>query len=352
MLMFHSEMRVSSRPEPNRRWLWIVGSSSIGIAAVVWVLRQAGFEATQHVIARALPFLPWVVALEACRIGTEVLASRDLFGLLQSRVPTGALVKAQLAGYAIGNVLPVGRTASEAAKAGLLRSHASLPKTAAVAAIAQALHLIASAVILAPAIFAARAMASSFSLSITILGQCLLLGGIGGALLAVAYFLPLGGGSLFRRLPKVAAALEQFRGAVRQLPRFPLSALAWLVLNRALQVAIIAILLRAVGAPVSLAGAFVAQAVLLIGASAGDFIPGQIGALEGAFAFFAAAIGTTQPNGIAVALLFHLVTSLWVLGGFVALGLGRVKAPALGGTPLLQTPFTARLEGTSAFRAS
>ena len=36
--------------------------------------------------------------------------------------------------------------------------------------------------------------------------------------------------------------------------------------------------------------------VLLIGASAGDFIPGQIGALEGAFSFFAAAIGTTPPN--------------------------------------------------------
>jgi uncharacterized membrane protein YbhN (UPF0104 family) len=338
-------MRPSSRPERNRRWLWIVATSSAGLLAVFWVVRQAGFDATQAVIARALPFLPCIIALEGCRIATEVLASRDLFGLLRARIPTGALVKAQLAGYAIGNILPVGRTASEAAKAGMLKSHATLPKTAAVATIAQALHLIASAVILAPAVFAARSTASSFALSLTILGQCVLLGGIGATLLAVAYFAPFGG-SMFRRLPKVAAALEQFRSAMRQLPRFPVGALAWLVLNRALQVAIIAVLLRAVGAPASFAGALVAQAVLIIGASAGDFIPGQIGALEGAFAFFAGSIGTTQPNGIAVALLFHLVTSLWVLAGFVALGLGRTKEPAA------QAPFAPRLEGTSAFRAS
>jgi uncharacterized membrane protein YbhN (UPF0104 family) len=351
MLMFHSEMRPSPNPHRSRRWLWIAASSSVGFFAVFWVVRQAGFDATRMVVARALPFLPWVIALEACRIATEVLVARDLFGLLRSPVPAGALVRAQLAGYSICNLLPVGRTASEAAKAGLLKSHASLPKTAAVATVAQALHLIASAIILVPAAIAARSSAASFGLSLTIVGQCLLLGGIGATLLLVAYFAPFAG-SGFRRLPKVAAALEQFRSAMRQLPRFPTSALAWLVVNRALQVAIIAILMRAVGAPSSLAGALVGQAVLLIGASAGDFIPGQIGALEGAFAFFAGAIGTTPPNGIAVALLIHLVTSLWVLAGFVALGLGRTKRPVLAHPPLLQAPFTTRLSGTSAFRAS
>jgi uncharacterized membrane protein YbhN (UPF0104 family) len=351
MLMFHSEMRPSTRPERNRRWLWIAASSTVGLLAVFWIVRQAGFDATRAILARALPLLPWVLALEACRIATEVLAARDLFALLRGQVPTGALVKAQLAGYAICNVFPIGRTASEAATAGLLKSHASLPKTAAVAAIAQALHLIASAVILVPAVVAARSTASSFGLSLTILGQCVLLGAVGATLLLVAYFAPFGS-SAFRRLPKVGAALEQFSTAMRQLPRFPISALAWLVVNRALQVAIIAILLRAVGASGSLAGALVAEAVLLIGASAGDFIPGQIGALEGAFAFFAAAIGTTPQTGVAVALLIHLVQAAWVVAGFVALGFGRAKRPAIAAPPLLQTPFTARLEGTRAFRAS
>ncbi len=349
--MFHSEMRPSPNPPRNRRWLWIAASSSIGLSAVFWVIQKAGFDATRAVVARALPLLPWVIALEACRIATEVLAARDLFGLLRSPVPAGALVRAQLAGYAVCNLLPVGRTASEAAKAGFLKSHASLPKTAAVATVAQALHLIASAVILVPAVAAARSTAASFGLSLTILGQCLLLGGIGATLLLVAYFAPFAG-SAFRRLPKIAAALEQFRSAMRLLPRFPFSALGWLVVNRALQVAIIAILLKAVGAPSSLASALVAEAVLLIGASAGDFIPGQIGALEGALAFFAPAIGTTSPNGLAVALLIHLVTSLWVLAGFVALGLGRPRRAQLARPPLLQAPFATRLGGTSVFRAS
>jgi uncharacterized membrane protein YbhN (UPF0104 family) len=295
--------------------------------------------------------LPWVLALEAARIATEVLASRELLGLLRAEVPTGALVRAQLAGYALGNVLPVGRTASEAAKAGMLKVHAPLPKTAAAAAIAQALHLVASAIILVPAVFAARSMAASFGLSLTILGQCVVLGAVGATLLVVAYFVPFGSAA-FRRLPKVGAALEQFGSAMRQLPRFPFSALAWLVVNRALQVAIIAVLLRAVGASTSLAGVLVAEAVLLIGASAGDIIPGQIGALEGAFAFFAASIGTTPESGLAVALLIHLVQAAWVLAGFVALGFGRATRPAVATPPVLQTPFTARLEGTSAFRAS
>jgi uncharacterized membrane protein YbhN (UPF0104 family) len=350
MIKVHSEMGSVPRPRRSRRWLWIALSLCVGLGAVFWVIQQAGFEATRAVIMKALPFLPWVIVLEGCRIGTEVLASRDLFGMLGAKVPGAALVRAQLVGYSICNITPVGRTTSEAAKAGLLKSHAPLPKTAAVAAIAQALHLMSSAIIMIPAFAAARSRGGSFALSLTILGQGVLLGAVGATLLLVAYFAPFGG-TLARRLPKVATALEQFRSAMRQLPHFPSSALAWLVLNRALQVAVIAVLLRAVGSGWSLQGALVAQAVLVIGGSAGDVIPGQIGAVEGAFAFFAAAIGTTRPNGLAVALLMHLVQSLWVLGGFVALGLGRARR-VIPAPSRLQAPFATRLEGRSVVRAS
>jgi hypothetical protein len=65
--------------------------------------------------------------------------------------------------------------------------------------------------------------------------------------------------------------------------------------------------------------------LLLIGASAGDVVPGQIGALEGAFSFFADAVGTTRRQGVALALLIHLIQLAWVLVGFVVLALGRPK---------------------------
>ena len=313
------------------RSLWLAASLAAGSGAVYWVVRQTGVAATCEAIRGALYFLPFVLALEGFRIATEVMAAKNLFHLVKASVPNGALIRAQLVGYSICNVVPVGRMASEAAKAGILRSQAPLAKTAAIATIAQALHLVASAVILVPCVVAARFTGASWGLSMTIAGQCALLAAIGGALLLVSYFAPLGTRAL-GRLPRLARALEQFRSAMRQAPRFPMAALGWLVLNRVLQVAMIAILIRAVGSSWSLAGSFVAEGVLLIGASAGDVVPGQIGALEGAFHFLAGAIGTTRRQGVAVALLIHLVQLAWVLVGLVVLALGRVKArPTLEG---------------------
>src|SRR5258708_40103572 len=132
MLEFHSEMGSTSSPGRGKRWLWIATSFTLGLAAIGSVIYQAGAGATREVLVRALPFLPWGVLLEGCRIGTEVLAARDVFRLLRARVPTWALVKAQVVGYSICNVLPVGRMASEAAKPGLLKSHAKLSEPPAV----------------------------------------------------------------------------------------------------------------------------------------------------------------------------------------------------------------------------
>jgi len=306
------------------RSLWLAASLAAGSGAVYWVMRQTGVAATCEAIRGAFCFLPLLLALEGFRIATEVMAAKNLFHLVKASVPNGALIKAQLVGYSICNVVPVGRMASEAAKAGILRSHAPLAKTVAIATIAQALHLVASAVILVPCVVAARSTGASWGLSMTIASQCALLAAIGGALLLVSYFAPLGTRAL-RRLPRLARALEQFRSAMRELPRFPMAALGWLVLNRVFQVSLIAIMIRAVGSWWSLAGSFVAEAVVLIGASAGDVVPGQIGALEGAFSFFADAVGTTRRQGVALALLIHLIQLAWVLVGFVVLALGRPK---------------------------
>jgi uncharacterized membrane protein YbhN (UPF0104 family) len=347
MIGVHSEM---GSPKRGKRWLWIAASSTLGIAAMGSVLYQAGAGATRDVLFRALPFLPMVLFLEGARIGTEVLAARNVFLLLRAKVPAWALVRAQLVGYSICNVLPVGRMASEAAKAGLLKSHANLSETAAVAAVAQALNLVASAVILLPGFWAVKASGGSVALSLAIMGQCLLLAGIGATLLVVARFVPLDR-ALSHRLPKVSAALERFRLAMSQLPRFPFGALGWLVVNRALQVALIAVLLRAVGAAWSIGNPVVAESVLIVGGSAGDVIPGQLGAIEGAFCFFANAFGATKPNGLAVALLIHLVQSVWVFAGFVTLGIGKLGL-ARRAPKLLHAPFAPRLEGTSVFKAS
>ena len=206
-------------------------------------------------------------------------------------------------------------------------SHTTLATTAAVGAVTQALHLIASAIVLVPCIFAARAVGTSVTLSAAITGQAAVLMTAGSAVFIAAYFVPAGS-RLFERFPRVARALDAFRSAIRQLPRFPLAPLFWLVMTRVLQMGLIMWLARALGSPISLPGGLVAQAVLQIGASAFDFVPGQIGALEGVFRFFASSIGTTAISAVAIALLLHVVQACWILVGAVLLARGQRKRAA------------------------
>jgi uncharacterized membrane protein YbhN (UPF0104 family) len=299
---------------------------TVGVLALYYVVKQAGVAETVSLLKRALPFLPVALILEGGRIGTEVMAARNLFSLQRSVVPTGSVIRAQLVGYALGNVLPVGRVAAEATKAGILATHAGLANTAAVAAVTQALHLMASAVVLVPCVVAARSSSASLGLTAAIVGQCALLGAIGGAILLAAYFVPCDGRYL-RRFPKIANGLGAFRTAMRSLPHFPIGALAWLTAGRFLQVALLAALAHAVGAAFSIAAPFVAQAVLLIGASVADVVPGQIGAYETAFALFSDAIRMSKVNAVAVALLVHLVQATWTVVGFGAIAGGRAKVP-------------------------
>jgi len=133
------------------------------------------------------------LAVEGGRITAEVMAARHLFAMQRSAVPTRAIFRAQLVGYAVGNVLPVGRVAAEATKAGILAPHAGLANTTAVAAVTQALHLMASALILVPCVVAARSASASFGLTTAIVGQGVVLGAAGGSILLAAYFAPCDG---------------------------------------------------------------------------------------------------------------------------------------------------------------
>jgi hypothetical protein len=313
----------------SKRSLLVAAGLVLGGVAVSCVVREAGGAATLALMRLALPYLPLALALEGCRILTEVMAAHGLFAMLKSRVPTRSIAKAQFVGYSICNVVPVGRVACEAAKAGILSADTSLSTTAAVGAVTQALHLIASAVVLVPCFLAARSAHASLALSAALGVQCGVLLAVGGAVFLAAYFVPASS-KVFSRIPRLARALLGFRSSIRQLPRFPLASLSWLVLTRVLQVVLIAVLARALASPLSVAGAFVAQGVLQTGASAFDFVPGQIGALEGLFKFFAAALGTSPSNAVAIALLLHVVQACWVLVGAGILTLGSARRRALG----------------------
>jgi Lysylphosphatidylglycerol synthase TM region len=331
----HDESRQAPMPgETNpkvgrRRQSVTIGAIglAVGTALAIWALGHAGSRLAYALVIGALPILPLAAAIEGARIGAEALAARSLFCAIKRPIPLSVLSRAQLFGYSVGNLLPVGRVAAEVSKATVLSSHAPLADTSAVGTAVQAIHLLASAIILVPCIAAARSSHASLALAATLLVQCAVLAGAGGALLIGARFAPASGGA-FRRLPRVSAALEQFRSALRRLPSFPGAALGWVLVNRLLQVVLIALLLSAVGATLSLARPFVGQAVVITGATAFDFVPGQVGALEGAFGLFAKSMDLTVPAAVAVALLIHVIQFLWVLLGVGAMLFARRRADA------------------------
>jgi hypothetical protein len=298
----------------------------VGVAAGALVARFAlgriDCTVAYALVATALPLVPIALAMEGARIVVEALATRSLFRAMKSDIPFSVLARAHVVGYSVCNVAPIGRMAAEVTKATVLSAHAPLATTSAVATVSQALQLLASACILVPCIVAARSTHASLALSATLMGQTVVLAAIGGGLLLGAYFLPVHGG-LAARVPKLGSALHHFRGALRRLPSFPLRALALLVVNRLLQVGLLAVLVQGIGVSFSLARPFVALAVVITGASAFDFVPGQVGALEGAFGLFSPALQLDGPSAIAVALLVHVVQFAWVFFGLGALIVAR-----------------------------
>src|SRR4051794_7237423 len=101
------------------RWLLSIGFLLLGVAAVSWIVRDAGVDTTYRLIRQALPWLPLALAIEGTRIGCELLASARMFRLMGRPIPFLSLLRGQFAGYVLGSVVPMGRTAAEATKAAI-----------------------------------------------------------------------------------------------------------------------------------------------------------------------------------------------------------------------------------------
>jgi uncharacterized membrane protein YbhN (UPF0104 family) len=318
----------------RKRWTRaaaVGGGLALGFFALSWVIRDAGVETTRHLVVRAMPWLPLALSIEALRIVVELLSARKLFAMLRSPLSLVPLARVQMVGYSIGNLLPAGRAVAEATKAGLLAPLTTVANAAAVATTSQGLHLLASAFVLLFSSLAALAslhegLASALAL------QAAILAGAGMTVLGVSRMAPAEG-KWFARLPRFGAGLQAFRRALHALPAVPAAPFAWILASRLLQIGSIATLAHAIGFRAGPIAAFMGEGILLTGASMGDFVPGQIGAVEGAFAIFASQLGTSKANAIALALLLHLVQTFWVIAGVFVLGYDVDKRPASRAPP-------------------
>jgi hypothetical protein len=298
----------------------------VGIALVAWVVSRSGFAALRDVALLAAPYLPLLFAIEAGRELLEVFAARALYPAGKAP-PFGALLRVHLSTYGVVTFAPAGRATAEALRAGLLAGEVGGARAAAAGTAAQGLVMLSTAVASAACAVGA-CLVDARALGGPLVLQALVFVGI-GMLLLLAPRSPVAA-AVVRRMRSTTSHGEDYVRAMRDLPPVPWRGFAWLVASRATQLLLVAVALHAVGAAVTPVVALVAHGALLVGTSAGDLVPGQLGATDGAFALLHVPIGCAEAQAVGVALLLHAVQLGWTLATVPALLVVRrsaTKAP-------------------------
>jgi hypothetical protein len=313
------------------RFVGRVVLAGLGVAAIAWLVREAGTDEVAVVLAAAAPFLPVVILLEGVRIGLEAIATRQLLGPEARRVPFGVLLRAQLVGYALCHTLPAGRATAEAAKAGMLAPFVGWPRGLAVATACQTAHLAATAFVAVPSIVvAAAAGLDAVAWAVAAVAVASLLGAAFVQVAARAGDRVPGLG----RWRSVAAMVRRYSDAAREQPLLPPGATATITASRFVQVVEYGLLAVAVGAGLGLEEGLLGFGLHLVGASVGELVPGQLGVTEGAFRLGASALRVSEAVAVSIPLLERLPQLLWIAAGAFA--------------PLVATGASARLAASRA----
>ena len=273
-----------------------------GALVIVYFLVHTPSDVLLGALARTARVLPWLLAIEAARIGCEAAGTRAMYA---GRVPWWPCLRVHVLGYGLAFYLPAGRAASEAAKATLLARFATPARAFAVAAANQSIALLGLAL----------------AACVTALGACFT--GAGATLCRALFALSA---ITFVLSVIVRVGTRRALPAARSDAFVPLPLLAAFTANRALQFVSIALLLSAVGGRVNAAGVFAGNGLQLVGASLGDVVPGQLGTVDASFAFGASFIGLDTGGAVAMALTIHVVQLAWLAAGLVLEGAARLEA--------------------------
>jgi hypothetical protein len=329
-------MALSERTKRALKWALLV----VGTAVVVYLVYEVGPEAVLRTMIAAGPFMVLIVLFDAGWFVSEVWSHRILLGEDVKKIPWQVYVRAQLLTYVFMVLVPAGRAGAEVARAAALQKHVGGAKVAAAATTAQAISLLANTLISIPCGLAiVYAVGVDHALSWLMFVNALVTAVIGGVILVVSRRLRVGR-FLGKRVRKLVHVADAFDDAVR-IPRKRLvAAIAVNTLGRVSQTVQYGIALFAVGGAVSAYGALLAQGVHLVGAFAGDFIPNQVGVVEGTYRVFAGALGFADDpaKSVSIALLARVDQILLASSSLAVLaawgGTGKLRDEArevLGG---------------------
>ena len=297
----------AARPRRSRRKALIHGAFAIvGLGALALLVRSVGPAALVAALRSSARWLPVLLALEVGRVAMEALASRSLSARVRDRVSVAQLARVHVISFAVCNVMPAGRAAGEAVKAALLSRFVGAPEAAAIGTGNQAAALLGAAVVALPCAIAAAWMTGSSPLTWALVAFALATTAVTVAF-QIACRRPDIGGALVRRFTRMEQAPAVFQDAIDRIPLVPVAATAAAVGSRVLLALELAILLHAFSGSAGLGRTLLALGVSMVGGAVGDFVPGQLGASDGAFALAAPALGISRADGVAVAMTLHVV---------------------------------------------
>lgn len=311
----------------------------VGLAILVLLIVVVGKEATLAAATHALGWRSLLLCLPfALIMAVDTLGWRYAFAY--DRVPFTRLMAARMAGEAVSvltSVVPIG---GDAVKVWLLRPHTPYRESVASVIVAKTTITLSQALFLLIGVAVALALSVDSRLVTAMLWLLLVeVIGVGGFVFVQVAGLLSRGAGLLARFGK-RRALESVENLDRALQdfyrqhwwRFVLSVgfhlLGWL-----LGVLETWLFLQALAIPASLATATVVETLGSAVRFATFFMPGSLGALEGANTGAFAALGYGAQAGLAFSLLRRLRQVVWIaLGGLVFL-VARGRARLAPETP-------------------
>ncbi len=321
----------ASKSAAPRRRLALLGRGLLlvgGLVVVAVLVRAAGVDRVLDVLGHAGVWVPAVIGLEAVFVAPDVVGARILLGDAAKKAPLSTWVRATALAYASTVLLPTGRAAGEAARAATFAPDVGAARAAGASTRLQAAVLFANmAFSLVIVGFLAARVGQAWPLAASLATNALGCLALGSALLAVLRSTRLAGW-LRRRFPRfVEAHRDDAQVTTRVTTVLGIACLSFL--GRIAQTAQYAVVLHAVGGQASVDGALTAQGVHLVAAAAGDLVPSQIGAAEGAYRAFAGVLGLAGAPERALSIALVVRIAQWCAAGACLLAgtlVGR-KAP-------------------------
>lgn len=281
---------------------------AVGVCVVAYLVNEVGPARVLETLLAAGPYMVLLVLFDFGWFSTEIAAHRMLLEEDAKKIPWPEFIRAQMVTYIFMVLVPAGRAGAEIARATAFTPYVGAGRAAAAATNAQALSLIANACITVPCLVAIGMICGWDHALTWLMALNGLVTLVGGSVILVLSRKLRVGRFLGKRIRKMVHVADDLDGALRVPRRRLVEVVAVLFVGRISQTVQYGIALLAVGGLFTGGGALLAQGVHLVGAFAGDFIPNQVGVVEGTYRVFAGTLGFADDpaKAVSIALLARI----------------------------------------------